>query len=258
MPIRTITDDQGYPVISKIDSYLKSRYDLAKARKEGYRNEAGVCKYCNGVMERETSNGRARCICWLLQHEAELKRRQSISSGSQKLDWNSWQTWGSPQSVDALIIAQDKINEWTISMDKWLMIYGGFGVGKTHLLYIINTLFNPWSLYISTPDFEQQVFESTSNGGMDTLLDTIMHHPILLLDDIGADYGSKYPVSMVRKIILFRYEAHEEYPLVVTTNLSPSQLEVYDGRITSRLRDKSKVVSIDLQAVEDRRVKWQR
>lgn len=257
MPIRTIYD-QGYPVISKIDSYLKSRYDLAKARKEGYKNEAGVCKYCNGAMERETSNGRARCICWLLQHEAELKHRQFIASTSQSLTWKSWEPWGSPQSMDQLIIAQDKINEWTISMDKWLVISGGFGVGKTHLLYIINTMFEPWSLYISTPDFEQLVFDNTGNGGLEALLATVMWHPILLLDDIGADYGSKYPVSMIRKVIDFRYRMHEELPLVVTTNLSRSQMDSYDGRTASRIGDKSKTIFIELDAVIDRRKEWQR
>jgi len=248
--IRTFQDSSGEVRISRIDSYLWMRQSgiYFQAKRNGYRNNVGICTYCSDEMPQimDTEGGLARCVCHLLDEERYLVEAQELASSHQPRKMSSFEIWGDVKSKDALVIAMAAVNGWIESPGRWMVIAGGFGTGKTFLLHAINTIFKPWSLYISVPDFEQLIFKYTGEGDLDRVIDIIATHPILLLDDVGADYGSKYPISMLRRVIDFRYRRWWEYPTIVTTNLSPLQLEQYDGRTADRLLDKevSQVVSM--------------
>jgi len=249
--IRTIEVD-GIIRSSQMQSYLYSRNELIRARKEGYKDELGICRYCHGNWHREVSEGTIECVCWLMDKEKILEQRQIHASTSQRKTWDSFEVWGDPASRDALRNAIEVVDEWTKNMDSWLVIAGGYGVGKTHIMYILNTMFFPWSMYISAPDFEQIVFTHTGEGDLDRVIEEISKQPILLLDDVGAEHGSNYPKNMLRKVIDFRYRLAQEYPLVVTTNLGPAQLTNYDERTADRLMERRNTF-IDLSKVQSRR-----
>jgi len=249
--IRTIEVD-GVTRVSQIQSYLYSRADLIRSRKEGYKDELGACKYCHGQWHREISEGKIQCICWLMEKEKRLQQRQQHASTSQGKSWESFEIWGDSASKSALMNAIEVVDEWSKNMDSWLVMVGGYGVGKTHLMYILNTMFSPWSMYVSAPDFEQIVFTHTGDGDLNEVIDEIAKQPILLLDDVGAEHGSNYPKNMLRKVIDFRYRLKQEFPLVVTTNLGPAQLTNYDERTADRLMERSNMF-VDLSKVQSRR-----
>ena len=139
----------------------------------------------------------------------------------------------------------DTVQVWLGEPETWLVLAGPYGVGKSHLLNAIDVHFWPWSLYVSVPDFEQIVFDATGDKDLSGPMSIIATHPILLLDDVGADYGSKYPIAALRRIVDYRYKMPIEYPTVITTNMSVAQLGEYDGRVADRFLDVhvSKVLS---------------
>jgi DNA replication protein DnaC len=127
------------------------------------------------------------------------------------------------------------------NIDTWLYLSGPVGTGKSHLLHTIDSYLYPWSFYVSVPDLKDLVFEYTAKRDLQVITDRIAKHPILILDDVGAEYTSEYAVSMVRQIIMARYKRWQEYPVVVATNLTESQMIGYDERLADRLWDTDKV-----------------
>jgi DNA replication protein DnaC len=247
LQIRTFIDSQGETRISRLDSYMYFRQSgiYLKAKREGYLDDQGVCQYCHGQMELSTEAGLARCICWTLEEERHLIRAQEYASRQGQGSLKDFEIWGDGDSREQLTKALDTIQVWLGEPRTWLVLAGPYGVGKSHLLGAIQSHFWPWSLYVSVPDFEQIVFDATGDRDLSGPMKVIATHPILLLDDVGADYGSKYPIAALRRVIDHRYKMPLEYPTVLTTNMSISQLEQYDGRVADRILDRhiSKVLS---------------
>jgi hypothetical protein len=54
---------------------------------------------------------------------------------------------------------------------------------------------------------------------------------------------------MVRQIIMTRYKMWEEYPVVIATNLTKTQLTKYDERLMDRLYDQDKVRHVSFKGV---------
>lgn len=254
--IRTYEDRSGETRISRLDSYMYHRHTglYFKAKQEGYKRQDGTCAYCTPQLHQymRTDNGVARCICWILEEEYDLKTYQEISSPCATRQMKDFQIWGEPDSQDQLMKAMDTVLDWLGNPDKWLVLAGGVGTGKSTLMSIIHTHFKPWSMYIVSPDFEQAVFDKTADRNLGDLTNIVSHHPILLLDDVGADYGSPYPISQVSKVINNRYTREWEYPTVISTNLSPSQLETYDkiGRFGDRVMDTEKSIVVSFSKVK--------
>jgi DNA replication protein DnaC len=139
-------------------------------------------------------------------------------------------------------------------MDTWMLLGGPVGAGKSHLLHIMDTMLSPWSLYISVPDFKDMVFASTGNGGLTDLLDKVSVHPILLLDDVGAEWASGYAVTALRQVIMSRYTNWRDLPTIVVTNLTGGQFKTYDERMADRLFDTEKVMNVAFENVKS----WRR
>jgi len=254
---RIVYDSEDQPHPSRLDSYRvwKKKGELDKARLEGYRNEFGGCRYCSGdatvTLKRE---GETRCVCWTLQKEFKYRKVQELGTAHDKLEWKDFEVWGDSKSKAVLTSAVEEMRRWTKEFDSWLVLAGSVGTGKSHLLHTVDSYLKPWSLYLSVPDLKDLVFEYTGKKELQKLTDLISYHPILLLDDIGAEYTSDYAVSMLRQIIMARYKRWEEYPTVIATNLGPSQLEHYDKRMADRLFDTAKVKDVVFEGVKS----WRR
>lgn len=135
----------------------------------------------------------------------------------------------------------------------WLVLSGGYGVGKTHILRSINTYMSPIALYITASDFEQGVFLSLGNDSLQSYVASIARAPVLLFDDYGMEYGAKLMESKVAHLFDFRDRTWEDYPTVVATNLTTEQLSVIP-RVGSRLLDTEKS-RIAVVGVRDYRLK---
>jgi DNA replication protein DnaC len=249
-------DQDGKPTPSKLDSMLvwKKMRKLDWAREGLNYNENGICVMCEGSerpMEVKLKNeGWTRCVCWTVQKEQRYIKAQDFATKHDILEWKDFEIWGSQTSKSALTSALTTLKRWTLELDTWLLIAGKVGTGKSHLLHTLDTYLRPWSLYMSVPDLKDLTFAYTGKNELDVLLNKISTHPILLLDDVGAEYASSFAVSTVRQIIMARYNRWQEFPTVVSTNLTDGQLKDYDERMWDRLMDNTKVRDIPFLGVE--------
>ena len=121
---------------------------------------------------------------------------------------------------------------------KSILMRGKTGLGKTHLSLSIASVVieKGYSvIYGSAPDLFRRIEkEHFSNSGDDATIEAIETADLLILDDIGAEFESKFYNSVFYNIINNRLNA--DLPTIISTNLDLSEIkERYGDRITSRL-----------------------
>lgn len=130
----------------------------------------------------------------------------------------------------------------------WLLLYGGPGSGKTHLLAAcFNALLaqGRYPLYTLVPALLDHVragldIPNGSQGGeYAARIQAVQQAPILILDDLGAEKVSDWSQEALFKLLDYRYR--QELPTAVASNLLPADLE---PRIASRLQDRALSVAL--------------
>jgi DNA replication protein DnaC len=126
----------------------------------------------------------------------------------------------------------------------WLLFSGRHGCGKTHLAAAIanqhlatrqvTVLF---SIVPDLLDHLRKAFAPSSETTYDELFDKVREAALLVLDDLGAEYGTPWATEKLFQIINYRY--NYQMPTVITTN--NDLLAGIDERIRSRLSDISLV-----------------
>jgi DNA replication protein DnaC len=161
---------------------------------------------------------------------------------------------GVPQSVRAsLRKAYDMSYRFARDPVGWLVLLGGYGVGKTHLAAAIashNLDLGKPAMFVVVPDlldYLRASFSPNSEIGLDERLDAIRETPLLILDDLGAHHSTPWAQEKLYQIINHRYNAR--LATVVTTN---QRLEEIDPRISSRLVDNDVSELIEIQAPDFR------
>ncbi len=139
-----------------------------------------------------------------------------------------------------------------------VLIRGRTGLGKTHLSLSIasEVLAKGYSvIYGSAPDFFRRVEKEHFGAHTDTdTLEMLIKTDLLVLDDLGAEFESKFYCSVLYNIINDRLNA--SLPTVISTNLELSEIETrYGERIYSRIAtmDKPIFVGSDVRALKKRR-----
>lgn len=111
---------------------------------------------------------------------------------------------------------------------KGLYLYGAFGTGKT---YLIAALLNEYgkrgtkSVIIYYPEFLRSLKESFGADYKEKF-SLVMHAPLLLVDDIGAENLTPWSRDEILGPIL-QYRMDEKLPTFFTSNLSLEDLEVH-------------------------------
>lgn len=109
---------------------------------------------------------------------------------------------------------------------KGIYLHGSYGTGKT---YLIAALFNELakkdirSSIVYVPEF-LRILKSSFGEDFEEMYDTIKKAPLLLLDDIGAEYLTPWARDEILGTIL-QYRMDEELPTFFTSNLNLKQLE---------------------------------
>ena len=126
---------------------------------------------------------------------------------------------------------------------KGIYLHGSYGTGKT---YLIAALFNELakknirSSIVYVPEF-LRVLKSSFNSDTENfndIYDSIKYSPLLLLDDLGAEYLTPWARDEILGTIL-QYRMDEKLPTFFTSNLTLKELEKHFS-MTSGGTDKVK------------------
>ena len=127
----------------------------------------------------------------------------------------------------------------------WLVLFGDYGCGKTHLaVAIANQRIAQGEpvLFQVVPDLLDHLratFAPGSTVTYDDLFEEVRSSALLILDDLGAHSSSPWAEEKLFQIVNHRY--NRQLPTVVTTNIPPDQLP---PRLISRMTDSGTMVAI--------------
>ncbi len=130
-----------------------------------------------------------------------------------------------------------------------LFIYGGWGVGKTHLAAAITRellLMGKNVIFISIPRMLYEIrkaFQDDARKTEDACIERYLSCNFLILDDFGIEKTTEWTRQTLDYII---YERDSNLkPTIITSNLSLDEISrKVDGRISSRLAGMGRIIRI--------------
>ena len=120
----------------------------------------------------------------------------------------------------------------------WLILFGGYGCGKTHLAAAIaNRVIGRGqvALFVVVPDlldYLRATYGPSSPVSYDERFEEVRNSPLLILDDLGTQSSTPWAQEKLFQILNYRYNAR--LPTVITSN---QRMEDIDLRIRSRMVD---------------------
>lgn len=119
-----------------------------------------------------------------------------------------------------------------------LFIYGGVGLGKTHLMqavghYVLSTRPNLSLQYITTDAFVNQVITSIQENRLFEFSSQFKRTDVLLVDDIQFLQGKERTQYEFFQIFNALHEAHKQ--IVITCDRLPKDIPTLEDRLASRL-----------------------
>ncbi|MCL4127304.1 UNVERIFIED_CONTAM: hypothetical protein GTU68_049283, partial [Idotea baltica] len=129
-----------------------------------------------------------------------------------------------------------------------LFIYGGVGLGKTHLLhaignYVVNKFEDKRVLYMSSEEFTNELIFALRNGKMESFKTKLRSINLLLIDDIQFISGKERTQEEFFHTFNAIYGANNQ--IIITSDKLPQQLPGIEERLRTRF---SWGLTADLQA----------
>ncbi len=119
-----------------------------------------------------------------------------------------------------------------------ILMRGATGLGKTHLsLSIANEVLKKGYsvIYGSAPDLFRKCEQEHFGRSGEATIETLLAADLLILDDVGAEFESKFYSSVLYNIVNNRMNAAK--PVIISTNLDLKELaERYGNRTVSRIK----------------------
>jgi chromosomal replication initiator protein len=120
-----------------------------------------------------------------------------------------------------------------------LMVYGGVGLGKTHLVQAIgneikNGPDNKFVLYVSSEKFVNQFLDSIKEGNVKSFTNFYMQVDVLIIDDIQFLAGKDRTQEMFFHI--FNHLHQNKKQIIMTSDCPPRDLKGLEERLLSRFK----------------------
>ncbi len=120
-----------------------------------------------------------------------------------------------------------------------LVIYGGVGLGKTHLAQAIGNMVkqkykNKTVLYVSSEKFTNQFIDSLKNNSVNDFIHFYQLIDVLIIDDIQFFANKQKTQDMFFHI--FNHLHQEKKQLILTSDRAPRDLEGVEERLLSRFK----------------------
>lgn len=197
------------------------------------------------------------CKCMEMQYEAEQKAErahlQEVTIKTSRLE-----TFGNSSMINCTFANDDKSNkllsrlcenyvkEFTLD-SKWLIFYGGVGVGKSYAAaMIVNAVIDKGftARFTTFSAIESKLWNAECKSDVYSDLTSCS---LLVIDDFGSQRVSDYMGEIVFRVIDDRLKSGK--PMIVTTNLAPAEIlspkDVSTARVMSRMCEKSLPIKCD-------------
>ena len=120
-----------------------------------------------------------------------------------------------------------------------LMIYGGVGLGKTHLVQAIGNFMkskamNKFVLYVSSEKFTSQFINAIRNNSLQDFMSFYMQVDILIIDDVQFLSGKEKTQETFFHIFNHLHQSGKQ--IVMTSDRPPRELEGVEDRLLSRFK----------------------
>ena len=232
-------------------------FDLLKASDLEHDEEG--CLLCKGMLVvNDPTLGVIYCMCqvkdWAKRVGDKYSEIRTLEVDAKLSDLDLHPGLGE-KGIETLGKTIVKAENFIKAPFKWLVISGPYGVGKTHILRAINTALSPICVYISSADIEDMIHKYRKQDELGDLYDYLRSAPILLIDDLGIEYGGPLFRSMMDRVIDGRLKRFPDKPTVIATNIATKDLGGYIERTGDRLMDLSKVERAFIAAKSYRKIK---
>ncbi len=204
------------------------------------------CPHCDGsgFYKKEVPFGHPDfaklfpCACKLAEQERrEAARLLEISNLAAFRD-KTFETFN--PNVPGVRRAYLRALEYARQPRGWLILFGNYGCGKTHLAAAIaNQLIqNHYRVLLAVVpdllDHLRSTFGPSSEIEYDQRFEDIREADVLILDDLGTENTTSWAREKLFQIINHRYNF--ALPTVITSNRKPEEI---DARIFSRMSDRA-------------------
>ena len=120
-----------------------------------------------------------------------------------------------------------------------LMIYGGVGLGKTHLAQAIGnevkrTIPDKLILYVSCEKFTQQFVDALKNNNINDFVNFYQAMDILIMDDVHNFAGKEKTQDIFFHIFNHLHQSGKQ--LIITSDKAPKDLSGLEERLLSRFK----------------------
>lgn len=240
-------EDRLAKLKNEYDSLLSARAMLLKENgyPENYTDVVYECPKC-----RDTGyDGINLCECAKRQLVLESYKSSGIYKliTTQSFDNFSLDVYKTAEQKSAMTKVYNEAKKYAAEFNPEtspsLFFVGDTGIGKTHISSAIaKTVIDKGFgvVYETAPGMMMRIekahFDRESSGEDERYLTC----DLLIIDDLGAEYANRMTISYLYNIVNTRLL--NALPMIISTNLSPSELEKrYERRMTSRFMGEFKV-----------------